>query len=104
MSDGLSGISAESLLQVAEQLKDSGAEKRIEEGAPEFQEMLNKLISEVDEAQKEADQSIQSLASGDPTSIQDVVMKMEEADLAFKLMKEVRDKLITAYKETITMS
>ncbi len=104
MSDAITGISAESLLQATEQLKESGSESRINDRAPEFQEMLNKLITEVDQAQKEADQSIQNLASGDPTSIQDVVMKMEEADLAFKLMKEVRDKLITAYKETISMS
>jgi len=33
-----------------------------------------------------------------------VVLKLEEADLTFRLMKEVRDKLIAAYKEVMAMN
>ena len=69
----------------------------------EFQDILGGLISDVDQAQKEADLSLKSLAKGENTSIQDVVMKMEEADLSFKLMKEVRNKLLDAYKEIMSM-
>lgn len=69
----------------------------------EFKEILGNLISDVDQAQKEADLSLESLAKGENTSIQDVVMKMEEADLSFKLMKEVRNKLLDAYKEIMQM-
>jgi|SaaInlStandDraft_1057018.scaffolds.fasta_scaffold44633_1 flagellar hook-basal body complex protein FliE len=72
--------------------------------APAFDEVLSQLIQDVDVAQKEADTSIKQLASGESTSIQDVVMKMEEADVAFQLMKEVRNKLLEAYKEVLTMS
>jgi len=69
----------------------------------EFKEILGNLISDVDQAQKSADLSLESLAKGENTSIQDVVMKMEEADLSFKLMKEVRNKLLDAYKEIMQM-
>jgi len=69
----------------------------------EFKEILGNLISDVDQAQKSADLSLESLAKGESTSIQDVVMKMEEADLSFKLMKEVRNKLLDAYKEIMQM-
>ena len=69
----------------------------------EFKEILGGLISDVDRAQKEADLSLKSLAKGENTSVQDVVMKMEEADLSFKLMKEVRNKLLDAYKEIMSM-
>jgi flagellar hook-basal body complex protein FliE len=75
-----------------------------DKGAPSFDEMIGGLIKDVDKAQKSADTSIQQLAAGEATTIQDVVMKLEEADLAFKLMKEVRNKLLEAYKETISMS
>jgi len=69
-----------------------------------FSNMLTDMLSDVNQAQKVADQSIEQLISGDQsTSLQDVVMKMEEADLTFSLMKEIRDKLINAYKETISM-
>ncbi|MCM8524900.1 MAG: flagellar hook-basal body complex protein FliE [Lentisphaeraceae bacterium] len=81
--------------------KDNGAS---DSDAPSFDKVLGDLISEVDVAQKEADVSIKQLAAGESTSIQDVVMKMEEADIAFQLMKEVRNKLLEAYKEVLSMS
>ena len=69
----------------------------------EFKEILGNVITDVYQAQKDADLSLESLAKGENTSIQDVVMKMEEADLSFKLMKEVRNKLLEAYKEIMSM-
>ncbi|OGV68991.1 MAG: flagellar hook-basal body complex protein FliE [Lentisphaerae bacterium RIFOXYB12_FULL_65_16] len=71
--------------------------------APSFQDMLTNLLADVDKAQTQADASIQNLAAGkENTSIQDVVVRMEEADLAFRLMKEIRDKLVAAYKEIMS--
>lgn len=71
--------------------------------APSFGDMLGDLLNQVDQAQKAADTSIQELVTGESTSIQDVVLKMEEADLAFSMMKEVREKLMRAYKEVMSM-
>ena len=71
---------------------------------PSFQDLFSRLIQDVDQAQKNADISIQHLASGEPgTSIQDVVLKLEEADITFRLMKEIRDKLLSAYQEIANM-
>jgi flagellar hook-basal body complex protein FliE len=98
--------SLQSQLSELQKLKDSGSTGDIKGGSdtPAFDEVLSKLISEVDVAQKEADMSIKQLASGESSSIQDVVLKMEEADVAFQLMKEVRNKLLEAYKEVLSMS
>jgi flagellar hook-basal body complex protein FliE len=68
-----------------------------------FSDMLGDLLNKVDSAQKQADESIRKLAEGDSVSIQDVVLRMEEAELTFRLMKEIRDKLISAYKEVMSM-
>lgn len=103
MDEILSKISADSLLKASEKLGNSITRPEKSEQAPSFEEILEKLIKDVDVAQKEADMSIKNLVSNEPTSIHDMVLKMEEADLTFKLMKEVRDKLVSAYKETITM-
>ncbi len=75
-----------------------------ETDAPPFDKVLTDLIKEVDVAQKEADLSIKQLVAGESNSIQDVMVKMEEADIAFQLMKEVRNKLLEAYKEVLSMS
>ena len=68
----------------------------------DFKKVLTKLISEVDQSQKDADVSLQQLAKGETNSIQDVVLKMEEADVSFKMMLEIRNKLLQAYKELIS--
>ena len=70
--------------------------------APNFKDVLSQLIGDVDSAQKQADVSLKQMAAGeDNVSIQDVVMKMEQADLSFEMMKTIRDKLLSAYKEVI---
>ncbi|OVE77707.1 flagellar hook-basal body complex protein FliE [bacterium F16] len=91
---------------MAEELATRSADKSnpISADAPSFGDMLTKLIEEVDDKQKIADESIKQLATGEETSIQDVVMKLEEADMTFRLMKEIRDKLVAAYKEVMSMS
>jgi len=102
-------ISSDLLLQQMEQMKESmnssspGAVAPDDASEGDFRKVLSKLISDVDSAQKDADVSLKGLATGETTSIQEVVMKMEQADLSFKLMKEIRDKLLTAYKDILTM-
>ena len=99
-------IGASKLQKVAEELATRSSDKPqgLTDGAPSFGDMLTKMIEEVDDKQKIADESIKQLTTGEETSIQDVVMKLEEADMTFKLMKEIRDKLVAAYKEVMSMS
>jgi flagellar hook-basal body complex protein FliE len=96
------GADSARLLQEAMQ-----ANRPAEGGAPAdgvpFTDLLGGLLNHVDQAQKQADESIQRLAAGDSVSLQDVVLRLEEADLTFRLMKEIRDKLISAYKEVMSM-
>ena len=72
--------------------------------APAFEDVLSGLIKDVDQAQQDADNTITQLKNGEATSIQDVVLKLEEADIAFQMMKEVRNKLVDAYKEVMSQS
>lgn len=101
-------ISADSLLSQLEQLRGqsdemAGANKAQSPENSEFGNVLGDLIGQVDQAQKQADTSLKSLAAGDSnTSIQEVVLKMEQADVSFNLMLEIRNKLIAAYKEIIS--
>lgn len=97
-------FSIDSLQQFSDQIDEMrDAKKSNQLDDQSFQNMLNDLIDQVDQAQKQADQSIEGLATGETNGIHDVVMKMEEADVAFKLMKQIRDKLIDAYKELMAM-
>jgi flagellar hook-basal body complex protein FliE len=71
--------------------------------APSFKDLLAGLVDQVDSAQRKADVAVESLATGGNTSIREVVLSLEEAGVAFQLMKEVRDKLVSAYKEVMSM-
>ncbi len=103
----IDSISNDALLQQMQEINGSsesfGIESTPQDGGGEFGGMLTKLIEDVDTAQKQADLSIQNLASGDSNSLQEVVMKMEQAEVSFQLMKEIRNKLLEAYKEVMSM-
>jgi flagellar hook-basal body complex protein FliE len=64
---------------------------------------VNNYISKVDDLQKSSDMSIQDLLSGKSEDITSVVSAVAKADMSFKLLVGVRNKLIEAYKQTINM-
>lgn len=76
--------------------------KADESGVP-FKDMLKGLVDQVDTLQKRADASIEGLATGDTQNVHDVMLKLEEAGIAFDLMMKVRDKLLEAYQQVIKM-
>ena len=68
-----------------------------------FQDVLRDLVNQVDVLQKNADASINGLATGTTTNVHDVTIKMAEAGVAFDLMMQVRNKLLDAYQQIIKM-
>lgn len=61
-----------------------------------------KLIGEVDKTQQASDMSIKDLLAGNE-DITSVVSAAAKADMSFKLLVGVRNKLIEAYKQTMNM-
>jgi len=68
-----------------------------------FEEILKKSLDEVNKLQNKADKSIEAIASGKMENIQDAVMAIEKADVSLKLLTEIRNKAIEAYKEIMRM-
>lgn len=68
-----------------------------------FSEMLADQIMDVNNLQKEADKSIQKLVSGKSNNIEETMIAVERAEIAFKTMNQVRNKVIEAYKEIMRM-
>lgn len=60
-------------------------------------------ISKVDDLQQSSEVSIKDLLSGKNEDITSVVAQVAKADMSFKLLVGVRDKLIEAYKQTMNM-
>ena len=68
-------------------------------GDASFKDVLKKSIQEVNELQKEADEAIQDLALGKRDDYSGVITAVQKADIAFRTLMQVRNKLIDAYQE-----
>lgn len=74
-------------------------------GAPEksFGEVLLESIREADRLQDSAEQAIQGLASGKRDDVAGVMTAVEKADLAYRTLMGVRNKLVDAYEELMRL-
>ncbi len=66
-------------------------------------EAAGKYVSKVDDLQQASDASIQDLLTGKNNDITAVVSAVAKADVSFKVLVGVRNKLIEAYKQTMNM-
>jgi flagellar hook-basal body complex protein FliE len=64
---------------------------------------LKKYVSQAEDFQQEANTSVQDLLAGKNEDLTSVVSAVSKADMSFKLLVGVRNKLIEAYKQTMNM-
>ena len=68
-----------------------------------FSSMLKESVEKVDALQKQADAAIDDLVVGNSKDIVQTMIMMEKADTSFRLMIQVRNKIIQAYEEIMRM-
>ena len=64
-----------------------------------FGEVLRNSIAEVNRLQVDADKAINALATGSTDNVAEVMTAVQKADLAFKTLLQIRNKLMDAYDE-----
>ena len=69
----------------------------------DFADTLEDAVNKVDDLQKAAGDQIASFAAGENDNIHEVVISMNQAELSFKLMTEVRNKMLETYHELMRM-
>ena len=70
-------------------------------GGPSFKDTLSNFLNDVNSLQAKADVSIQKMASGEITDVHQVMESVEEANTAFNMMMEIRNKVMDAYNEVM---
>lgn len=83
---------------ISEKLEAPGTDNK-----SSFSEMLSSQISSVNNLQKEADVAIQKLVTGKSKNVHETMLAVEKAEIAFKMMNQIRTKVIDAYRETMRM-
>jgi flagellar hook-basal body complex protein FliE len=88
-------------LQVPEIHRPENQNGRKAEGG--FGEILKDAISTVNELQKQSDQEIQKLMTGESQDLHTTMIAVQKADLSFQMMMQVRNKIVQAYQQIMGM-
>ena len=87
----VSGLSTADLLG-----KANGASSTTGEG---FADALKKSLNEVNEMQGAGEKAMSDLATGQVKDLHQAALAIDKAEMSMKLMLEVRNKALNAYKE-----
>lgn len=73
------------------------------ESTTDFTSTLKKVLSEANESQVKAEQASADYASGKQNDLHGTMITMTEADINLRLVAQVRNKVIDAYREVMRM-
>ena len=68
-------------------------------GGPGFKQMLQEQIDKVNQLQQDAYVAMEDLATGRRDDLESVINATQKADLAFRMLLQVRNKVMDAYEE-----
>lgn len=68
-----------------------------------FAQALKNSISGVNDAQINADHAAKQIAAGETKNLHEAMIRLEEADIALRMMVQVRNKAMEAYQEVMRM-
>lgn len=92
----LHGISQ--AIQAIPEKTPSGAAAAPESGGG-FLDSLKSAIGKANDVQLQASQSVDALMTGQTQDVHRTMVALQEADVSFQLMMQIRNKLVTAYEE-----
>ena len=82
-----------------EQFRNATAPTKAQDGIDQFAELLSGQVRDVNSMQTEASGMVHSLLTGGDVNEAEVLTAVQKADLAFRMLLQVRNKLIEAYRE-----
>ena len=91
--ESLKGIEGFEGLETLETLNSPG------ETAPSFKEFMLDALDHVNSMQHDADHAVEQLATGEDVNAAEVLTAVQKADLSFRMMMQIRNKLVQAYQE-----
>ena len=68
-------------------------------GGASFKDLLVESIREVNTMQQDAQKAVEQLSTGEDVNMAEVMTAVQKADMSFRLMLQMRNKLVQAYNE-----
>lgn len=73
--------------------------------APDFAQVLKNSIDQVNQTQQQAETMAANFAAGDSSAnLHEVMVSLQQANVSFQEMVQVRNKLVSAYHDVMNMS
>ena len=69
-----------------------------------FMKLIDGLLSNANTQQATADQAVRDLATGQTDNLHSVLLEVAKADISFRLVMEIRNRLSDAFQEIMKMS
>lgn len=88
---------------VFQNIPASASQSQKSAGGQDFAKVVQNQLSEVNSLQDDSASAVKDLLVGKNQDINSVVAAVAKSDMSFKLMVNVRNKIIEAYKETMKM-
>src|SRR3989338_3266032 len=68
-----------------------------------FSDFLKSTVQEANDLQKDANHAVEELAVGKTKDIHATMIAIEKADISFRFLMQIRNKVIDAYREIMKM-
>jgi flagellar hook-basal body complex protein FliE len=75
------------------------AQKAVTQNGESFKDVLLQNLQKVNALQNDATKAVEDLHTGNRDDIETVLMATQKADTAFRMLQQVRNKLMDAYSE-----
>lgn len=72
-------------------------------GQPGFKEALGEAFDKVNNLQNKAHVAMEDLATGKTADFHETMIAIQKADISFKMLMQVRNKVMNAYQEIMRM-
>ena len=95
VTSALTGLTGTSTADLLKQKNDAGKAT----GTESFASHLKGALNEINELQVEKEQAVADLATGKVKDLHQAALSIGKAELNMKLMLEIRNKALNAYKE-----
>ena len=69
-----------------------------------FSEFLEAQVKNVNQVQKEADTAVAEMVTGRSGNLHETMLALDKADVSFRMLTKVRNKMIDAYHEVMRMN
>ena len=86
-------------LSTADLLKEKSGQSATPAQGGGFAEKLKSAIGEVNEMQETGEKAMSDIATGQVKDLHQAALSIDKAEISMKLMLEVRNKALNAYKE-----